>query len=193
VAYITIAVEGLADEPVVRKVLAAAGHHVAYAYVLHGKHALDRSLPGYNNAARHAPWVVLRDLDHDADCAPTLLTRLLPEPADLMHFRIAVRALEAWLLADAHGLSRFLGVASRFLPADPDAVGNPKRELVNLARHSRSPAIREDMVPAEGTTGKVGPAYRSRLTEFTMGAWQPRAAAERSASLRRCLACLDQL
>jgi hypothetical protein len=156
VAYITIAVEGLADEPVVRKILATAGHDVAHAYVLHGKHTLDRSLPGYNNAARHAPWLVLRDLDHDADCAPTLLGQLLPQPAALMRFRIAVRALEAWLLADAGSLSRFIGVSSRFFPPDPDALEDPKLELVNLVRRSRSRALGRIWCPQRAQQGRSG-------------------------------------
>ena len=34
-----------------------------------GKDGLLRNLDGYNRAARFSPWVVLVDLDHDADCA----------------------------------------------------------------------------------------------------------------------------
>jgi hypothetical protein len=155
-----------------------------------GKNSLDKNVKGYNNAARFAPWLVLRDLDHDADCPPDLLPFLLPSPATMMRFRIAVRSVEAWLLADSARIQRFLQIPEGRVPADPDRLTDAKQTVVNLARISTNREIREDLVPRRGTTGRVGPAYPARLVEFAARHWRPKMAARRSSSLRRCIESL---
>lgn len=183
----TIAVEGATDIPVIRRLLAEAGHALAVAYGGHGKGPLDSNLVGYNNAARFAPWFVLRDLDHDGECAPALASGLLPAPAEHMRLRIAVRETESWLLGDAESLAAFLSVKSSRIPTNPDRLDDPKQALVNLARQSRRREIRDDMVPALGTSAVVGPAYGSRIEEFAREHWRPSVAATRSSSLKRTL------
>lgn len=78
---ITAAVEGIVDEAVVRRLV----HHVgATAGDIHGKNgkaSLRLRIRGYNNAARFSPWIVVVDLDRDADCAPPLRSDWLPSPA----------------------------------------------------------------------------------------------------------------
>ena len=186
-ATVTIAVEGATDIPVVRRLLAEAGHALAIAHGGHGKGPLDRNLVGYNNAARFAPWLVMRDLDHDAECAPAIASDLLPAPAEHMRLRIAVREMESWLIADAESLAAFLSVKSSRIPPDPDTLDDPKQALVTIARHSRRREIRDDMVPAVGTSITVGPAYGSRIEEFAREHWRPAVAANRSNSLKRTL------
>lgn len=192
-AIISAAVEGVTDEAVVRRLVAHVGAEPGTVYGRVGKPHLKERIAGYNNAARHAPWFVLVDLDRDADCAPPLVAGWLPEPAPLLCFRVAVRAVEAWLLADADAIAGFLGVARKKIPGDPDALPAPKQALVNLARASRRRAVREDIVPREGSGRPVGPAYASRLIEFASSSWRPAAAADRSDSLRRAIACLRNL
>lgn len=95
-----VAVEGSTDAPVVRKVAALAGLELASPPIVkRGKGTLDKALRGYNAAATGSPWFVLRDLDHDAPCPGGLVADLLPDPKPLMCLRIAVRAIEARLLA----------------------------------------------------------------------------------------------
>jgi hypothetical protein len=117
---ITIAVEGDTDVPVIQRVLRLVGLQVHVIHGLKGKNWLDQQLTGYNNAARYARWLVLRDLDRDATCAPELVARLLPKPGPMMCFRIAVRAVEAWLLSDREQMSRFLGLSQDKIPADSE-------------------------------------------------------------------------
>jgi hypothetical protein len=183
---VSAAVEGIVDEAVLRILVGEAGGSVAAFYNKNGKSSLRRSIDGYNNAARFSPWIVLVDLDQDAACAPPLLVDWLPAPSRQMCFRIAVREIEAWLLADHVSLPAFLGVPPTSLPLDPEAVSDPKRCLVDLARRSRRRDVREDMVPRPGSGRSVGPAYASRLIEFAAHAWRPEVAARRSDSLRRC-------
>ena len=58
--------------------------------------------------------------------------------------------------------------------------------MVELARHSRSREIREDMVPRLESRRRVGPLYTSQLTKFVRTQWDPKVAAGKSDSLRRC-------
>jgi len=183
---VSAAVEGIVDEAVIRMLVGEAGGSVDAVYNKNGKSSLRKSIAGYNNAARFSPWIVLVDLDQDADCAPPLLADWLPAPAPQMCLRIAVREIEAWLLADHVNLPAFLGIPPTRLPLDPEGVSDPKRCLVDLARRSRRRDIREDMVPQTGSGRSVGPAYASRLIEFVARAWRPEVAARRSDSLRRC-------
>lgn len=188
---VTIAVEGVTDTAVVARLFAWLGMEVGPVYGQRGKAYLDKHLPAYNNAARFAPWLVVRDLDTDFECAPVLTAALLPTPAAFMRLRVAVREVESWLLADRVRIADFLSVALNRVPVDADSIGNPKSFMVELARQSRRRQIKEDLVPAAGSGTKVGPGYAARLIEFARGAWRPQAAVRNSASLRRCVAALE--
>ncbi|WP_156040496.1 hypothetical protein [Chondromyces apiculatus] len=188
---VNIAVEGQSDVPIAMRLLELVGLLAGPPYVSRGKDKLDEKLNAYNHAAKHSRWLVLRDLDRDAPCAPELCRQLLPAPSAHMHLRIAVRASEAWLLGDQENLSRFLKVGTQHIPSEPDALDNPKRALIDVARLSRDRAIKEDMVPQEGTGTSVGPGYTARIIEFSSHHWEPLVAAQQSPSLRRCILALQ--
>lgn len=190
---VTAAVEGIVDEAVVRTLLNHVGVTPGDVHGKNGKAHLCQRIPGYNNAARHAPWIVLVDLDRDADCAPPLRRAWLSHPAPYMCFRVAVRAVEAWLLADGERIASFLRVARQRIPTDPEGLENPKETMVNLALQSRRRDVREDMVPRPGSGRSVGPAYSSRLIEFAANYWRPQVAVEQCDSLRRATECLMRL
>lgn len=187
------AVEGLVDETVIRRLVREAGGSLDRVYGRNGKTHLKRDLGGYNHAAQHAPWVVAVDLDHDAECAPPFCREWLPRPATHMCFRVAVREIEAWLLADREHLARYLSVATLRVPPNPETLDDPKQTMVNLARNSRRRDIREDMVPRQNSGRTVGPAYSSRLIEFVETEWRPEVAARQADSLRRCRERLREL
>lgn len=190
---ISAAVEGLVDEAVVRKLIRHAGGEPGTVYGRNGKAYLRQRIRGYNHAARRAPWIVLVDLDRDADCPPSLVEAWLPDPASGLCFRIAVRAVESWLMADPETLSPFLSVARSRIPRDPESSDYPKTALVNLARRSRRRDIRADLVPREGSGRLLGPAYTSRMIEYVETSWRPEVAADRTESLKRAIACLARL
>lgn len=190
---ISVAVEGVTDEVVARRLITLAGGEPGPVYGKQGKPHLRKRLTGYNHAARHAPWLVLIDLDRDPTCPPEARAQWLAQPAPYLCLRVVVHAIEAWLMADAEGFASFLGVPVRKLPSIPDAVWNPKDLAINLARSSKRKNIRDDMVPREGSGRPVGPAYPSRLMEFATAHWRPEVAAARSDSLQRAIRCLDEL
>jgi hypothetical protein len=184
---ISTATEGYPDEIVVRSVCRIVGISIARFFNTGGKANLDKRLSGYNEAAKLSRWLVLRDLDLDAECAADLRRRLMPQPAPHMAFRLAVRSVEAWLMADAGTLAPFLRVSRRQIPMDPEGLDRPKEEMVRLASRSRSRAIREDMVPRPGSGARQGPGYAARLAEFAEIHWRPDVAAQASDSLSRCI------
>jgi hypothetical protein len=190
---ISAAVEGLVDEVILRRLVRDAGVSLSAVYGKNGKDHLRKSLPGYNRAARFSAWLVLVDLNSDAECAPPFIASWLQDPAPQMCFRVAVRAIESWLLADRERLGQFLGLATSLIPGDPEALLHPKRVMVDLARKSRRRDVREDMVPRPGSGRSVGPAYSSRLIEFAETHWRPPAAARHADSLRRFLTRLTDL
>jgi hypothetical protein len=190
---ISAAVEGMVDEAVARTLIAHAGAVVGDVYGTHGKAYLRQKITGYNNAARRSPWLVLVDLDGDEHCAPPLLNTWLPQLAPHLCFRVAVREVEAWLMADSERLAAFLYISRKKIPGNPETLQDPKAEMVKLARSSNRPAIRDDMTPRERSGRRVGPAYASRLIEFASSFWRPGVAAERSDSLGRAINCLRRL
>lgn len=187
---VSVAVEGPTDTEVVSRLFAWLGIGLGTVYGEHGKAYLDGKLGAWNAAAKFAPWLVVRDLDHDADCAPTLVAKLLPAPSPFMCFRVPVRTVDAWLLADRERLASFLVVPVTAVPDDPDSLSDPKREIVNLARTSKRREVRDDLVPHLGMTAKVGPAFGARMIEFARKHWRPSVAVHSSKSLSRAVAAL---
>jgi hypothetical protein len=189
--YVSLAVEGMVDEILARRLLNfVGGFDVAGCYGKAGKDSIKQKIDKYNQAAKLLHWFVLIDLDQDASCAPQLKAGLLPDPAQLMFFRVAVRSIESWLLADRERIAGFLGVSEDKVPSDPERLLNPKEQMINLARRSKNAAIRRDMVPRADSGINEGPAYNARLIEFinheTAG-WRPNEAGMNSDSLKRCL------
>ncbi len=191
--HVHILVEGLTDEIVIRRILQDAKLTCGFVRGLNGKEQLLEQLPKYNAAARRSNWLVVVDLDQDAECAPDYVREKLPHPSEGMLLRIAVRTIESWLLADRERFAAFLGIAVENIPDKPDNEENPKTTLLNLARRSKRKKLREDIAPRPGSGRKVGPGYLTRIIEFvTEGkySWRPEVAAENSDSLRRCIEAL---
>ncbi len=110
-----------------------------------------------------------------------------------MYLRVAVRSVEAWLLADREAIGRMLGVSVARIPPNPDSLAAPKQTLVDLARRARRRTVREDMVPRPGSGRSEGPAYASRIIEFADRSWRPALAQNASNSLCRCLTALRKM
>jgi len=192
-AFVTVACEGPTDAEVARRLCQFTGHTTGRVFIRRGKDDLDRRVFGYNRAARLTPWLVLRDLDHDEACAPPLVARLLPSREENLLLRIAVRKVEAWILADQPGIAGFLSVSTAIVPLVPDDLSDPKEALVNMARRSRRREVRTQMVPEPGLSTPTGPGYSALLIDFIRTRWNITAASQVSMSLRRCVHALRRL
>jgi hypothetical protein len=189
---VNIAVEGDLDEAALKKVLTFVGIEVVYVYGKRGKDYLRENIQRYNQAAQHGKWVILVDLNNDAECPPPFILSWLPTRNHNLQLRIAVRAVEAWLLAERNEMARFLAVSEQQIPLYPEDVKKPKTALINIARHSKSKTIRTDIVPADGSTATQGPGYTTRMIEFAMKYWNPEQAASNAPSLKRSINSLLQ-
>ena len=188
---IYLAVEGSLDEDILQRLLQEFSLTAKKVYGLQGKEALLARLSDYNNSARHQPWLVAVDLNGSAPCAPSIAPQWLPRPSPLMLFSVAVRTIEAWLLADREGFSKWLEVPANKVGIRPETLENPKKTLVRLASGSRRRDVREGIAPAKGMAG-TGPLYRTLLAEFVRDSWNPRRAAKHSPSLARCLRRMEE-
>jgi len=97
------------------------------------------------------------------------------------------------MLADRSNLSEYLRTSSKHIPASPEEIVDPKQTLVNVARHSRSSAIRQAIVPDVNASAQVRPLYNALMTEFVNATWNLEAARMTSQSLDRCLSRLNEL
>jgi hypothetical protein len=188
---VTIASEDELSEAVVERLLSeTARFRIAGRLRRGGNGYLKRIAGGLNLSAPGHPYVLLTDLDY-WPCPSKLRDAYVPAPLHSNFcFRIAVRTIESWLLADVHFTTKILGVSEALAPSHPDSLPKPKLELVNLARRSRR-QIRKDLVPQDGSTAVQGRNYNAPLVAFVRESWRPAVAAERSPSLARCIDRLD--
>ena len=72
-----------------------------------GNGKIKRHIDGYNKASKFGYYFVITDLDNN-DCAPSLIREWLPlKPNNQLFFRVAVREIESWLLADRENFANF--------------------------------------------------------------------------------------
>jgi len=193
---LTGAVEGPVDEAVLRRLVQDVGGNIGKVYGLRGKDRLLQQIGAYNHAARWSPWVILTDFDRETQCIPLYLRQVLPDPSPSLCFRLAIRSIESWLLADGGRFAAFFGVSEARIPRVPDELPNPKETLVNLARRSRRREVRENLVPRPESGRTVGPGYTAWMIEYIQdptNGWRPDVASEFSDSLARCRACIRRL
>jgi len=165
---------------------------VGYCHRSGGYGWIKRKIDGLNKAARGMPYLILTDLDR-AECPPALVRewRIENKNHNLL-FNVAVRQVEAWVLACRGRFAEFLGIREELIPSEVDEIPNAKRSLIDLARRSRKRNLRSDIVPPEGSTARVGPDYNGRLTQFVESMWDPNTAKAFSPSLRRTMEMLDE-
>lgn len=191
---VALATEDELSEAVGRRLLTGALHRLEAGLLLRrgGSGYLRSRMGNWCALAKRQPLLLLTDLDQGR-CASVLIQDWLGEhhqPEDLV-LRVAVREVEAWLLADHEAIQRLLGKKGQ-LPVDPDALSDPKQRLLQLARLANRD-VRRDLVAEKGAIAAQGIAYNARLCEFVSKDWDPQRASLRSESLRRARLRIDQL
>jgi hypothetical protein len=197
-----IAVEDDLSDAVVRRLLihARRGFQICGRYPLSPMAYLRPELSGYgylkanvrafNKAAKETPHFLLTDLD-EAACAPELMDDWI---GGALHpnfvLRVAVRGVEAWLLADINNMADFLGLTRRDMPTNIETVSEPKEEIVRLASISPDPEVRDNLAPRPGSTATTGRLFTRSLIGYVRDRWDVNAAAAHADSLRRAVRAL---
>ena len=196
---INLAVEDVLSEQMLRVILKQSGrnYEVGAVYGKKGFGYLKAKLSGFNNAAKGMPYLMLTDLDN-RPCATNLietwfgcdLKDYAKRRTHNLLFFIAVREVEAWLLADRESFAKFLKISVDAIPSKLDQIADPKQQLIDLVRKSKNRRLRDDIVPRDGSLISVGPDYNGRLIEFLRDSWRLDVAEDHSPSLRRANAVL---
>ena len=184
--YVTLIFEDDLSEAVMTKILMqfSGKYEIYQSYPGNGFGYLKANIRGFNQASVVNPHFMLTDLDN-YEYAVSLKSDWIDFDLNSNFiFRIAVREVESWLLADRDGLSRFLNISIANLPLNPDNVADPKNTLIQLAKRSKKRTIKDDIVPIN-KNASIGPNYNGCLTEFVYKIWSIDKAALQSESLRR--------
>lgn len=164
--------------------------YIGNSYNGQGFGYIKTNINGFNQAASSVPFFVLTDLDNH-ECPPTLISNWLKRKKHPnLLFRVAVREVEAWLLADKAGFSRFTGINIQSLPSNPESFLNPKKTLIDIIQKSKKRSIKNDILPISNNAS-VGPNYNGRLIEFVNSIWSIERAKINSQSLQRTMKCLQ--
>lgn len=186
---INLAVEDVLSEAVLKEILKQSQRPFSVGNCLNreGYGYLKKIIPGLNHAAKGTPYLVLTDLDN-AECPLALISQWLSQPKHPnLIFRIAVKEVEAWLLAHREAFAKFLGISITLIPDDVDAIPDPKQFLINLARRSRKRSLRDAIVPAANSTASIGKDYNNQLIRFVQEDWQMELAQANSRSLQKAV------
>lgn len=175
------------SEFVMAKLIGESGKYfVANSYSEGGFGYIKKNIGGFNEASIGCPFFILTDLD-TYDCPLGLIKDWLKEPVKPnLIFRIAVREVEAWLLSDIEGFSKYTGISKANFPTSPEELIDPKAELLNIVKRCRNRNIREDILP-KNEFASIGPNYNGRLGEFVIKHWNVKCAMKRSASLEKAV------
>ena len=189
---LTLIVEDQLSESVARKMLQEfnAGYQVGNT-LRWDKEKIRIRVNAINMSAHGSAFFVLTDQDTYDRCPPDAISELSTPIHQNLLYRFAVMEVESWVMAHRTAISRYLSVPLSRIPLDTDAIETPKEYLINIARRSRSRKIREDIVPRQNSTSKVGPDYNGRLIDFISRHWDVRVASQSSQSLQRAFTRLE--
>ena len=186
ICRLVLIAEDLLSEIVAKKILAESENKFEVVNSLTwNKDEIKNRIGGINKSAKSQVFFVLTDQDTQDNCPPLAIKEL---PGPLHHnllYRFAVMEIESWVMAHRKAISEFLFVPLNKIPQNTDTLPKPKETLISLARKSRSRTIRNDIVPRDNSTSKVGPNYNGKLAEFVENYWDVNIASLSSPSLKR--------
>lgn len=186
---INLAVEDALSEAVLREMLKQSERPflVGNCFCRGGYGYLKKILPGLNYAAQGMTYLILTDLDQ-AECPLELISKWLTQPKHPnLLFRVAVREVEAWLLAHREAFADFLGISKSLIPMNVDEIPDPKQCLINLSRKCKKRSLRDAIAPAPDSTAKIGKDYNGQLIQFVRNDWRVAEAQVNSPSLQRAM------
>ena len=185
--YLTCVYEDLLTASVIKRLVNEFNDKITITQEInaHGFGKIKRDILKYNNAAKNKPFIIITDLDKK-ECAVSLIedwfnnTEKEPE----LIFRVAVKEIDAWILADKKGIAKTLNISPDIIPSEPEKIDNPKELLMQLAKKSKKREIREEFPPKDSFAHQ-GPLYNILLTTFVNEEWNLDEAMKHSKSLEK--------
>lgn len=183
------------SEDVAHRLIAelGTGFEVGLKFKKNGFGYLKAKLGSFCELAKRQPLLLITDLDR-AECPASLISRWTGDKSlpNKLVFRVAVREIESWLLADHDGMRKLLKKGAAKLPDDADALADPKRFLLRCAE--RAPRdVRFDLLAQSGAIASQGLGYNQRMGDFVRNEWNPQRAAACSNSLSRAILRLKEI
>jgi len=164
-----------------------------FAIPCKGKGKIKKQIKAYNQAAKHGYYFVITDLDNEYDCAPLLIKDWLSDQvSNQMLFRVAVREIESWLLADRENFADFFSVGINLIPLNPDNEKDPKLTVISLVKKSKKREIREAIVPIDDYVSH-GPGYNTQFQKYILNYWNIDEARKNSPSLDKAIKALEKV
>jgi hypothetical protein len=191
--FINIVVEDLLTELTIKKIL----NNYKDKFQLHnifGKRGfgyIKSRITNFNAAAKNIPYLIITDLDQ-YDCPPSLCKEwfTFTKNPNLI-FRIAVKEIETWLIADRKNFSGFLKIPENRISKEVESISDPKEFIIKLATRSPNREMRSSIVPKLKSTAKIGPNYNDCLARFIINYWDIDLASMNSISLHKTLESLN--
>jgi hypothetical protein len=192
--YVGLATEDELSEAVGKRLLAEIEQPIEANLLFrkNGDGYLRSNIKKWCALALQQPVILITDLDKNP-CPARLMDDWFVgdvRPTNLV-FRVAVKEVEAWLLADHDAMRELIGEKGK-LPIQPDMLPDPKQHLLELARKANR-EVRQDLIKASGAVASQGIGYNARLADFVAKSWNPMRAANRSPSLQKAIVRLQEL
>ena len=194
---ICLATEDALSEAIAEKLLNISGQPFQITQRLgnRGFGYLKKNLPKFNQQAKNVmPVLLLTDLDK-TECVLEFIANWKQgaELSERLLFRVVVREIEAWLLADRETFANWLGITTSLIPDRPENLSDPKQHLLNIVKRSKQRTLREDLLPTKHSRSPVGLGYNTQLIHYVSEYWNPLVAAESAPSLARTLTRIHEL
>ena len=195
---IHMAVEDALSEVVLRRALASRPmrYEIGAVYSQGGFGYLKKKTVAFNNAAKACPFVLLTDLDQHGCPAELVSTWLSGRPKHASFLlRVAVREVESWLLGDMPRLASFLHIKNPPAIPAPEALSDPKGQLLKLSLRARVRQTRDSLVWRDSSSGRIyqGPDYNGTLAAFVTQHWDTDTARSACPSLEGLFSALQRL
>jgi hypothetical protein len=185
--------EGELDARVAEALLAATGFDVATGAtrIAHGNPSFLQLVPKYAEASKSG-LVIFALADTEGRSVCQLLRKVSLAPSKSFMLRFAVPMIESWLIADGDGFASWIRVPRGKIPADPDRLDHPKKEILAIVRKHSTSKVKRELLPSGDRGSSQGAGYVDSLGDFAHEKWDVEAAATRSPSLARCLGRLRE-
>ena len=202
VAVVSALAEGPMDGAALRKVASTCGIEIPATKlkIAGSNQRFWKSAKKYNHAASqignsNSIFLGLGDQENPNNCSPGQLSEQLGIRSDFFIIRLSERMLENWLLSDISSLAKFLKIKEDLVRKEIYKQTNvhPKDIVVSLARRSKVREIKADVVPKQGSKGRVGKGYTAVMTRFIEDFWNPDAASVENRSLEKALLAIRRI